>query len=64
MWSRGHQPQIRDHEIQKAVKTMGMLETGMQVPSKDISALEGEIMQVIKNSLNKQERQQFAEAMM
>jgi len=40
---------------------MGMLETGMQIPAEDISALEGEIMQMIKSKLNEKERKQFAE---
>lgn len=38
-----------------------MLETGMQIPSEEISALEGEIMQMIKGKLNEKEQKQFAE---
>ncbi len=40
---------------------MNMMETGMQIPSKDVSALEGEIMQLIKGKLNQEERRQFSE---
>jgi len=40
---------------------MGMLETGMQIPSREISALEGEIMQLVKGKLGEKERKQFAE---
>ncbi|AFH22342.1 hypothetical protein OSG_eHP23_00065 [environmental Halophage eHP-23] len=61
LWQKGHTPRIKDHEIQEAVKTMNMMETGMQIPSEDITALEGEIMQMIKGKLNEQERKQFAE---
>jgi HAMP domain-containing protein len=61
MWMKGHKPRIDDHEITDAVKTMNMMETGMQIPSDEITALEGEIMQMIKSRLNEKERQKFAE---
>jgi len=61
LWTKGHNPTVKDHEIQEAVKTMGMLETGMQIPAEDITALEGEIMQMIKGKLNEKQRKQFAE---
>ncbi len=38
-----------------------MLETGVQIPSHEITALEGEIMQMVKGRLGEQERKQFAE---
>lgn len=40
-----------------------MLETGVQIPAEDISALDGKIMNMIKQKLNEQERKQFAEQM-
>lgn len=63
LWSKGHKPQVKDVEIQEAIKTMGMLETGVQIPSSEITALEGEIMQMIKGKLNEKERKRFAEQM-
>lgn len=61
LWAKGHNPQIRDHEVKQAVKTLGMLDTGVKMDADEINALEGEIMQIIKGKMNEEERKQFAE---
>lgn len=63
LWAKGHKPQVRDHEIRSAIKTLNMLETGVQIPAEDISALDGKIMNLIKQKLDEKERKQFAEQM-
>jgi hypothetical protein len=40
-----------------------MLETGVQIPSDDVSALDGKIMNMIKQKLDEKQRKQFAEQM-
>lgn len=52
LWNKGHKPNINDPELEEAVKLLNMMDTGMQVPVNDLSAIEVKHMQLIKSKLN------------
>lgn len=57
LWGKGHSPNIEDPELQDAVKTYNMMDSGFTVKTDELSKYETELVNLIKNSMNKKQMQ-------
>lgn len=61
MWSKGHSPSIEDREIQSAVKTYNMMDSGFSINTDEISKYETELINMVKNKINQKQMQNQTE---
>lgn len=57
MWSKGHSPGIEDREIQSAVKTYNMMDSGFSINTDEISKYETELINMVKNKINSKQQE-------